>query len=194
MACCDLRRITRRWRSRRKPVGVLDADLPVLERPATPPGPATRSFALAFTFQYDRKPCAEGVSGFMKQVDCCLHWRAKRRCDLASLSQPFTGAVAAMQRTDSALARSRARQRYDYEHDYIPEAGIWAAGVTFHANATEPRPCRAQAARRSLRYNPLPGALGEATPAAEHGIRAEASRAERGRGGQHPLTSARRSA
>lgn len=52
---------------------------------------------------YDRKLCAEAVSGFMKEVDRSLRWRAKREHGLASMSQAFTGAVVAVQRTDSAL-------------------------------------------------------------------------------------------
>jgi len=52
---------------------------------------------------YDRKLCAEVVSGFMKEVDRSLRWRAKREHGLTSMSQAFTGAVVAVQRTDSAL-------------------------------------------------------------------------------------------
>jgi hypothetical protein len=52
---------------------------------------------------YDRKLCSEVVSAFMKEVDRSLRWRAKREHGLTSMSQAFTGAVVAVQRTDSAL-------------------------------------------------------------------------------------------
>ncbi len=52
---------------------------------------------------YDRRLCAEVVSAFMKEVDRSLRWRAKREHGLTSMSLAFTGAVVAVQRTDSAL-------------------------------------------------------------------------------------------
>ncbi len=52
---------------------------------------------------YDRKLCAEVVSAFMTEVDRSLRWRAKRTLGLASVAEAHTGAVVAVQRTDSAL-------------------------------------------------------------------------------------------
>ena len=60
---------------------------------------------------YDRKLCAEVVSAFMAEVDRSLRWRAKRELGLASVADAHTGAVVAVQRTDSAL-RLNSRQRY----------------------------------------------------------------------------------
>ena len=52
---------------------------------------------------YDRELCAEVVSAFMGEVDRSLCWRAKRELGVASVSHAHTGAVVAVQRTDSAL-------------------------------------------------------------------------------------------
>jgi hypothetical protein len=51
----------------------------------------------------DRKLCAEVVSAFMAEVDRSLRWRAKRELGVASVASCHTGAVVAVQRTDSAL-------------------------------------------------------------------------------------------
>ena len=52
---------------------------------------------------YDRKLCSEVMSAFMAEVDRSLRWRAKRELGLASVADAHTGAVVAVQRTDSAL-------------------------------------------------------------------------------------------
>ena len=52
---------------------------------------------------YDRKLCADVVSAFMGEVSRSLKHRAKRELGLASVSLAHTGAVAVVQRADSAL-------------------------------------------------------------------------------------------
>jgi hypothetical protein len=52
---------------------------------------------------YDRVLCAEVVSAFVGELTRSLRKRAKRALGLRSISDVHTGAVAAVQRTDSAL-------------------------------------------------------------------------------------------
>jgi hypothetical protein len=52
---------------------------------------------------YDRELCAEVVSAFVGEVSRSLKRRAKRLLGLASVADAHTGAVASIQRTDSAL-------------------------------------------------------------------------------------------
>ena len=52
---------------------------------------------------YDRVLCAEVVSAFVLELSRSLKRRAKRRFGLDSVADAHTGAVAAIQRTDSAL-------------------------------------------------------------------------------------------
>ncbi len=75
---------------------------------------------------YDRKLCAEVVSAFMTEVDRSLSWRAKRELGLASVAEAHTGAVVAVQRTDSALRLN------------VHMHALWLDGVYVHVN-DEPR-------------------------------------------------------
>ncbi len=52
---------------------------------------------------YDRKLCSEVVSALMTEVRRSLRSRAKRQFGLASVRNLLTGALVAVQRTDSAL-------------------------------------------------------------------------------------------
>jgi hypothetical protein len=52
---------------------------------------------------YDRKLCAEVVSAFVEEASRSLRLRAKRSFGLATVADAFTGAVAAVQRTDGAV-------------------------------------------------------------------------------------------
>ena len=52
---------------------------------------------------YDRELCAEVVSAFVEEASRALRFRAKRLLGLRSVADAFTGAVAAVQRTDGAV-------------------------------------------------------------------------------------------
>jgi hypothetical protein len=52
---------------------------------------------------YDRELCAPVVSAFMRELSRSLKRRAKQAFGLASVKDAHTGAVCAVQRTDSAL-------------------------------------------------------------------------------------------
>jgi hypothetical protein len=52
---------------------------------------------------YERQLCSEVVSSFVGELGRSLRWRAKDALGLASVERAFTGAVAAVQRSDSAL-------------------------------------------------------------------------------------------
>jgi hypothetical protein len=52
---------------------------------------------------YDSGLCAEVVSAFVEQLSRSLRWRAKQLFGLASVADAFTGALAAVQRTDGAV-------------------------------------------------------------------------------------------
>ncbi len=80
---------------------------------------------------YDRKLCAAVVSGFMKEVDRLLRWRAKREHGLASMSQAFTGAVVAVQRTDSALRLNVHLHALVLDGVYVHEDGDPSAPLRF---------------------------------------------------------------
>jgi hypothetical protein len=59
---------------------------------------------------YDRELCAKVVSTFVGELSRSLKRRAKRDLGLRSVEDAYTGAVCAVQRTDSALRlNSRAR-------------------------------------------------------------------------------------
>lgn len=55
---------------------------------------------------HDRGLCAEVVSAFVTELFRSLRRRAKARLELQSVARAHTGAVAAVQRTDSALRLS----------------------------------------------------------------------------------------
>ncbi len=52
---------------------------------------------------YDKKLCAQVVSAFVGELSRSLKHRAKQALVLDSVRQAFTGAVASISRTDSAL-------------------------------------------------------------------------------------------
>jgi hypothetical protein len=52
---------------------------------------------------YDRELCAKVVNAFVQELSRSLKRRAKQELDLASVKAAHTGAVCAVQRTDSAL-------------------------------------------------------------------------------------------
>jgi hypothetical protein len=52
---------------------------------------------------YDRELCSEVLDAFLTELSSSLRWRAKKLFGLASVADAKTGAVAAIQRTDSAL-------------------------------------------------------------------------------------------
>ena len=52
---------------------------------------------------YDRSLCSEVVAAFVGELSRSLKGRAKRQLGLRSVADAYTGAVAAIQRTDSAL-------------------------------------------------------------------------------------------
>jgi hypothetical protein len=52
---------------------------------------------------YDKRLCARTVSAFVAELSRSLRRRAKKHLGLASVAGAHTGAVAAIQRTDSAL-------------------------------------------------------------------------------------------
>ena len=52
---------------------------------------------------YDSGLCAEVVSAFVEELSRSLLWRAKQLFGLCSVADAFTGALAAVQRTDGAV-------------------------------------------------------------------------------------------
>ena len=52
---------------------------------------------------YDKQICAEVSAAVIKELDRSLKWRAKKLLGLSTVKQALTGAVAAVQRVDSAL-------------------------------------------------------------------------------------------
>jgi hypothetical protein len=52
---------------------------------------------------YDRELCAQVLSAFVAELSRSLKWRAKKEHGLTSVANGCTGAVAAVQRVDSAL-------------------------------------------------------------------------------------------
>lgn len=102
---------------------------------------------------YDRQLCSEVAAAFVTELSRSLRRRAKRELGLDSVADAHTGAVAAVQRTDSALrlnvhfhvlaldgvyVRERERQESDDDIDDAP--------LVFHPL---PTPTRAEVARRT---------------------------------------------
>jgi hypothetical protein len=70
---------------------------------------------------YDKQLCARAVSAFVSELSRSLRRRAKKLLGLASVTQTHTGAVAAIQRTHSAL-RLNVHYR-DERQDFAGERG-----------------------------------------------------------------------
>jgi hypothetical protein len=122
---------------------------------------------------YDKKLCAEVVSGFMKEVDRSLRWRAKREHGLASMSQAFTGAVTAVQRTDSALRLNVHLHSLVLDGVYVHEDGDARSPLEFleleaptHADIAEVAARTAARVEKILRAHgrSLDPALADETP------------------------------
>jgi hypothetical protein len=85
------------------------ADLAVhLEQRVFPEAPVRQwvcsmPWSIRAVLGYDRKLCADVVSAFISEVSRSLKHRARRALGLASVSLAHTGAVAVVQRADSAL-------------------------------------------------------------------------------------------
>lgn len=85
------------------------ADLAVhLEQAVFPEAPVRQwvcsmPWSIRAVLGYDRKLCADVVSAFLGEVSRSLKRRAKRELGLTSVSLAHTGAVAVVQRADSAL-------------------------------------------------------------------------------------------
>jgi hypothetical protein len=90
-------------------VGRRMADLAVhLEQEVFPEVPVRQwvcsmPWSIRAVLGYDRKLCAAVVSAFVGEVSRSLRHRAKRELGLASVGEAHTGAVAVVQRADSAL-------------------------------------------------------------------------------------------
>jgi hypothetical protein len=82
---------------------------------------------------YDKELCAEAVSAFVRELSRSLKRRAKKLFNLASVAEAHTGAVAALQRTDSSLRLNVHLHVLALDGVYVREAN---GTLVFHALPT----------------------------------------------------------
>ena len=99
---------------------------------------------------YDRELCAGVLSAFVAELSRSLKWRAKKDLGLKSVADAFTGAVAAVQRVDSAV-------RLNVHYHVLALDGVYVrqdpsdphSALVFRALPTPTREQVAQVARRT---------------------------------------------
>lgn len=95
---------------------------------------------------YDVRLCASAASAFASELMRALRRRAKKLLGLGSVSEAFTGAVVAIQRTDSAL-------RLNVHLHVLALDGVYVRGpcgaLVFHALPTPSSEEVAELARRT---------------------------------------------
>ena len=95
--------------------------------------------------RYDRTLCSEVVSAFVGELARSLRRRAKRVLGLGSVADAHTGAVAAIQGTDSAIRLNVHAHVVALDGVYVREDG----SLIFHALPTPTRADVADVARRT---------------------------------------------
>ncbi|MEO8181946.1 MAG: hypothetical protein ABI895_24180, partial [Deltaproteobacteria bacterium] len=96
---------------------------------------------------YDKRLCAGAVSAFVSELLGCLRRRAERLLGLTSVSQAHPGAVAAIQRTDSALRLNVHVHVLALDGVYVRERA--EGPLVFHALPTPSSAEVAEVARRT---------------------------------------------
>jgi Putative transposase len=96
---------------------------------------------------YDKRLCARAVSAFVSELSRSLRRRANKLLGLASVSEAHTGAVAAIQRTDSALRLNVHVHVLALDGVYVRERAN--GPLVFHALPTPSRTEVAEVARRT---------------------------------------------
>jgi len=97
---------------------------------------------------YDKVLCAEVLSAVVAELARSLKWRAKKLLDLPSVKHLLTGAVAAVQRTDSALRLNVHFHILYLDGVYVRERAGDELSLVFHALPTPTRAETADIARR----------------------------------------------
>jgi len=98
---------------------------------------------------YDRKLCADVVAAFLGEVSRSLRHRAKRELGLGSVSRMHTGAVAVVQRADSALRLNVHVHALALDGVYVRDGA--KGPLTFHPLAAPTRAHVEDVARRTAR-------------------------------------------
>lgn len=132
------------------------ADLAVhLEQCVLPEAPVRHwicslPFGLRALLGYDSKLCAEVLALVIAELSRSLRWRAKRLLGLSSVRKALTGAVAAVQRVDSALRLNVHFHVLYLDGVYLrpKDASEKESPLTFHALPTPTRAETAEVARR----------------------------------------------
>jgi hypothetical protein len=89
---------------------------------------------------YDKQICAEVLAVVIKELDRSLKRRAKKRLGLSTVKQALTGAVAAVQRVDSALRLNVHFHILGLDGVYVrPYPDIHRSELTFHDLPTPTR-------------------------------------------------------
>jgi hypothetical protein len=97
---------------------------------------------------YDRELCAEAVSAFVGELFRSLKRRAKKHLGLGSVSEAHTGAVAAIQRVDSALRLNVHLHVLALDGVYLREAN---GRLVFHPLPEPTKSDVAEVARRTAK-------------------------------------------
>jgi len=100
---------------------------------------------------YDKQLCSGVLSAFIAELSRSLKWRAKQELGLASVAAASTGAVAAVQRVDSAV-------RLNVHYHVLALDGVYVrqdpadpgSPLVFHALPTPTRAEVAEVARRTV--------------------------------------------
>jgi hypothetical protein len=123
-----------------------------LERSVLPRVPVrhwicTFPWGLRALFGYDRKLCAEVTAAFVQELSGLLRRKAKRLLGLRSVTEAHTGAVAAVQRTDSAVRLNVHLHILCLDGVYVRDGST--GELAFHALPSLTRADVTQVARRT---------------------------------------------